>query len=71
RVNVVSPGTVSTSMFDWMGKDRDEKLAAMTQTHLIKRPGNPDEVAQGLIFVMQNHFVTGTTVDVDGGRLLS
>jgi len=28
-------------------------------------------VAEGLIFAMNNRFVTGTTVDVDGGRILS
>lgn len=29
------------------------------------------EVAQGIIFMIQNDFVTGTTIDVDGGWLLS
>lgn len=71
RVNVVSPGTVATAMFDWMGQERDAKLKAMTASHLIKRPGTPEEVAEGILFVMQNEFVTGTTVDVDGGRILS
>lgn len=71
RVNVVSPGTIATAMFDWMGEDKESKLSDMTGGHLIKRAGTPEEVAAGLIFVMQNEFVTGTTVDVDGGRLLS
>lgn len=71
RVNVVSPGTVDTAMFDWMGTEKQEKLKAMTSSHLIKRAGTSEEVAQGIIFVMQNNFVTGTTVDVDGGRILS
>lgn len=71
RVNVVSPGTVDTAMFDWMGDEKNEKLQAMTSTHLIKRAGTPEEVAQGILFVMQNGFVTGTTIDVDGGRILS
>jgi NAD(P)-dependent dehydrogenase (short-subunit alcohol dehydrogenase family) len=71
RVNVVSPGTISTAMFDWMGEGKEETLAKMTQGHLIKRAGSSDEVAAGLIFVMENGYVTGTTVDVDGGRLLS
>lgn len=71
RVNVVSPGTIDTAMFDWMGDEKDAKLSAMTSSHLIKRPGTPEEVAEGLLFVMNNAFVTGTTVDVDGGRLLS
>jgi len=71
RVNAVSPGTIDTAMFDWMEADKEEKLKAMTATHLIKRPGLAEEVAQGLLFVMGNEFVTGTTVDVDGGRILS
>lgn len=71
RVNVVSPGTIATAMFDWMGEGKDDMLDKMTQGHLIKRAGTSEEVAAGLIFVMQNGFVTGTTVDVDGGRLLS
>ena len=71
RVNVVSPGTIDTAMYDWMGSEKQDKLKAMTATHLIKRAGTPDEVAQGILFVMQNSYVTGTTIDVDGGRILS
>jgi len=71
RVNVVSPGTIDTAMFDFMGDEKQSNLDAMTATHLIKRPGTSAEVAEGLIFVMSNRFVTGTTVDVDGGRILS
>jgi NAD(P)-dependent dehydrogenase (short-subunit alcohol dehydrogenase family) len=71
RVNTVSPGTIDTAMFDQFGDQRDERLTAMTATHLIKRGGTSEEVAEGLIFAMNNKFVTGTTVDVDGGRILS
>ncbi len=71
RVNVVSPGTIDTAMFDHFGDEKDEKMQGMTATHLIKRAGTSEEVAEGLIFVMNNSFVTGTTVDVDGGRILS
>lgn len=71
RVNIVSPGTISTGMFDWMGDEKEAKLNNMTASHLIKRPGTSEEVAEGILFVMGNEFVTGTTVDVDGGRILS
>ena len=30
-----------------------------------------DEVAQAIVFTVQNDFVTGTTIDVDGGWLLA
>ena len=71
RVNVVSPGTINTAMFDHFGEKKEETLQGMTQSHLIKRAGSSEEVAAGILFVMQNEFVTGTTVDVDGGRILS
>ncbi len=70
RVNIVSPGTIDTAMFDWMGEERAQRLKSVTGSHLIPRPGTPDEVAEGVLFVMNNRFVTGTTVDVDGGRIL-
>tara|TARA_B110000858_G_scaffold195348_1_gene251560 strand:- start:6733 stop:7458 length:726 start_codon:yes stop_codon:yes gene_type:complete len=71
RVNVVSPGTIETAMYDWMGDKKQDTLAEMTATHLIDRAGTSAEVAEGILFVMQNAFVTGTTVDIDGGRILS
>jgi NAD(P)-dependent dehydrogenase (short-subunit alcohol dehydrogenase family) len=58
-------------MFDHFGEEKQERLNAMTASHLIKRAGTSEEVASGILFVMQNEFATGTTVDVDGGRLLS
>ncbi|MTI08194.1 SDR family oxidoreductase [Curvivirga aplysinae] len=71
RINVVSPGLISTPMFGDDVTVRDAQLADMTKDNLIPRPGQPEEVAKGILFVVQNEFVTGTTVDVDGGWLLS
>lgn len=71
RVNVVSPGIIDTALFDWMGEDKDARVAAMTQGQLVPRIGKPFEVASALIYLMQNDYATGTTVDVDGGQLLS
>lgn len=71
RVNIVSPGTIDTAMFDSFGDAKEERLKAVTGGHLIQRAGTSEEVAEGILFVMNNRFVTGTTVDVDGGRILS
>ena len=46
-------------------------MAKATAANLIPRAGTADEVAQGVLFVIENDFVTGTTIDVDGGWLLS
>ena len=71
RINVVSPGVIATPMFGPDSDQRQNMLAGATAKNLIPRAGTPEEVADGILFVVQNDFVTGTTVDVDGGWLLS
>ena len=51
--------------------ERDNIYQNMTANNLIPRAGTAEEVAQGIVFLVQNDFVTGTTIDVDGGWLLS
>ena len=71
RINVVSPGTIDTPMVPLKGEERVNLYDKMTAENLIPRAGTADEVAQGIMFVVENDFVTGTTIDVDGGWLLS
>jgi NAD(P)-dependent dehydrogenase (short-subunit alcohol dehydrogenase family) len=71
RLNVVAPGTIDTPMSSLEGDERKAFYTGQTKNNLIPRAGTADEVAQGILFVIQNDFVTGTTVDVDGGWLLS
>lgn len=71
RINVVSPGTIDTPMVAMQGDERKAFYDKATAPNLIKRAGTPDEVAKGIVFVIENDFVTGTTIDVDGGWLLS
>lgn len=71
RVNVVSPGIIDTALFDWMGEEKPQRVAEMTSRQLIPRIGRPEEVASALLYLMQNGYATGTTVDVDGGQLLA
>ena len=70
RINAVSPGTIDTPMVTAQGLEREDLYNKMTKNNLIPRAGTADEVAQGILFVIKNNFVTGTTVDVDGGWLL-
>ena len=71
RINVVSPGVIATPMFGPDSDQREKMLAGATARHLIPRPGTPEEVADGIMFMVSNDFVTGTTIDVDGGWLLT
>lgn len=70
RINVVSPGTIDTPMFPVQGEAREKFLANATAGALLKRPGTADEVAQGILFAIENDYVTGSVIDVDGGALL-
>jgi len=70
RINVVSPGSIDTPMFAPTGPERDALFKKMITGNIIQRAGQPDEVAQGIVFAVENDFVTGTTIDVDGGWLL-
>jgi NAD(P)-dependent dehydrogenase (short-subunit alcohol dehydrogenase family) len=71
RINVVSPGVIDTPMNPLQGEKRQAAYAQATARHLIPRAGTADEVAQAIVFLVENDFVTGTTVDVDGGWLLA
>ena len=70
RLNVVSPGIIDTPMIPIEGDARAGFLERATANTPLKRAGAAEEVAAGVLFVIENDFVTGTTVDVDGGALL-
>jgi pteridine reductase len=61
RVCGVAPGPVAVD------PDQEERRAAET---LLGRVGSPDDVAEAVLFLAGADFVTGTTLVVDGGRLL-
>ncbi|MFV0472872.1 MAG: SDR family oxidoreductase [Pikeienuella sp.] len=71
RINTVSPGQIDTPMVALKGEARAAHYQKTTAGHLIPRAGTPDEVALAIIFAIENDFVTGTTIDVDGGWLLA
>jgi len=70
RINVVAPGVIDTPMFAASGEQREEFLKQATSRNLIPRAGTADEVADAVLLLLRNEFMTGTTIDVDGGELL-
>jgi pteridine reductase len=61
RVCGVAPGPVAVE------PDQEERRAAET---LVGRVGSPEDVANAVLFLAGADFVTGTSLVVDGGRLL-
>jgi pteridine reductase len=61
RVCGVAPGPVAVE------PGQEERRAAET---LLGRVGSADDVAEAILFLARSPFVTGTSIAVDGGRLL-
>ena len=66
RVNTVCPGSTYTGMVneDVLGK---EGLEGLVSLHPVGRLGKPEEIAHGVVFLVENEFVTGVNLPVDGG----
>jgi NAD(P)-dependent dehydrogenase (short-subunit alcohol dehydrogenase family) len=68
RVNTVSPGLIDTPLHDRMEASAREAMYERTRQSLpVRRMGQPEDVAQAILLVATNPFMTGATVNVDGG----
>src|SRR5689334_9890281 len=70
RVNSVSPGwTWCRLMDDITHGDKAKTNRVGGPFHLLGRVGEPEEVAQAVLFLCSSHasFITGTDLAVDGG----
>jgi len=71
RVNCVSPGVVRTKLWDSMPEEQREAFFEATgKQMLVGRVGEPEEIAQTYLYLMQQGYSTGQTVIVDGGTSL-
>ncbi|HXR64863.1 MAG TPA: SDR family oxidoreductase [Ktedonobacteraceae bacterium] len=73
RVNAVSPGVIATPWWDRVGESfRNDYFAQVAASAPVGRVGQPEDVAQAIVFLIQNTFMTGSVIDCDGGaRLVS
>lgn len=70
RVNAIAPGFVETEMTQDAASDYLRKL--WVRDALMRRVGEPDEIAAALLFLASDaaSFITGLTLPVDGGWVL-
>ena len=64
-VNAVAPGLILPP------PDKDESyLQSLVHTVPLQRHGEPQDIADGVAFLIQSDFITGQVIYVDGGRHL-
>lgn len=68
RVNSVNPGMVNTKLIHG-GEISDEQLEQDKQNYPLKRYGEPEDIAFGIIYLLSNasSWVTGHSLVIDGG----
>ncbi|WP_445489806.1 SDR family oxidoreductase [Niallia sp. 03133] len=72
RVNIVSPGIIDTPSRNKMPEEaRNHFYAAVGEKLPVKRVGRAEDVAQCVLYLIQNSFVTGTVLHVEGGHILT
>jgi NAD(P)-dependent dehydrogenase (short-subunit alcohol dehydrogenase family) len=72
RVNAVAPGWIATPLTQAL-QDDDGRSRAILERTPLGRWGEPDDVAQAMVFLCSPAaaFITGTIVPVDGGYLVA
>jgi pteridine reductase len=66
RVNCIMPGPVMLPE----NLAEHEVKGAVAGT-LLKRLGRPENIAQAVVFLMENDYITGVCLPVDGGRTVA
>ena len=68
NVNAIAPGYIQTPMTDALPEKAKEELKRMIP---MERLGQPEDVAQAVLFLAQANYITGAVLPVDGGERLS
>lgn len=65
RVNTLAPGIIRSAMHKANGLEDD----SMAGLHLLNRIGEVEDVATLAVELISNQFISGTTVNIDGGHV--
>lgn len=65
RVNCVAPGVIRTRFHEKMSPE--QKKLNLEQRIPLRREGTPEQVAEAILLLVKNDYITGDTVTIDGG----
>ena len=70
-MNCCSPGTVRTEAYAGLAPAQREAMFKATGESLpLGRVGQPHEIAQAVLLMMTNTYLTGHVLDIDGGHMV-
>jgi 3-oxoacyl-[acyl-carrier protein] reductase len=69
-VNAIAPALIDTEMLRWRTEEQWKETIASIP---LKRLGDPMDMAEAAIFLASNggNFITGATIDVNGGLYMA
>lgn len=65
RVNCVAPGVVRTDFHKTMSEE--QRRLNLEQRIPLRREGTPEQVAELILTLVKNDYITGETMTIDGG----
>jgi NAD(P)-dependent dehydrogenase (short-subunit alcohol dehydrogenase family) len=72
RINVISPGLTDTTAYQAMPPEARQAMLDRAATSLpAGRYGRAQDIAAGYLLAIDNPFMTGATIDLDGGALIN
>lgn len=66
RVNIINPSLTDTPLAEAL-LSTEQKRENAAQRHPLKKIGSPEDIAKGAVFCLENDWVTGQTIGIDGG----
>jgi NAD(P)-dependent dehydrogenase (short-subunit alcohol dehydrogenase family) len=74
RVNAICPGTTETPSLENRIRSRGGNYEETRKEYISRQPlgrlGTPDEIAEGVFFLVTNEFCTGIYLSIDGGMTI-
>lgn len=67
RANAIAPGFIKTEILEAMKPEILEKMAASIP---VGRIGRPEEIAHAAAYLIENDYVNGRVIEIDGGQRL-
>lgn len=68
RVNAIAPGVILTPFHD--NVSTPEQIEAWREGNPLQKNGDPIHIAETIRFLIDNDFINGETIDVNGGLLM-